>query len=89
MKEMLKRFIYFDYLRFIKYNATGTGLQANATDSSRDVGAQEGGLYNVLNKAIETYQAIQFYITVINSSDYNDVGKEFNGIKRTYSIPYL
>lgn len=86
LKEMLKCFIYFDYMRNVKFKATTQGVVVNSSDTSQNVVV--GNLYNYLNEAINIANAIQTYIVLKNPNDYNQVGMPvFNGYSKNQSIP--
>lgn len=83
MKEMLKGFLFFDFMRQIKYKNTTQGQVVNSSDTSTNV--VYGSLYKYLNDATDTYQSIQDYIQFIQPTDY--VIPAFNGVKKFLSIP--
>lgn len=83
MKNMLLGFIFFDYMRQIKYKATESGMVYTNPDTSAAVHA--GSLYKYLNDAVDTYNAIQYYMSVIQPSDY----PEYNGQSKGYTNPVL
>lgn len=85
MKEMLKGFLFFDFMRQIKYKNTTMGQVVNAADTSQN--SVTGSLYKYLNEAVDTYQAIQDYIKLIYPANY--VTPVFNGVKKELSIPFF
>ncbi len=85
MKEMLKGFIFFDFMRQIKYKNTTMGQVVNSADTSQNV--SPGSLYKYLNDAVATYNAIQLYIKTIEPGNY--LTPEFNGSSKNLSIPVL
>src|SRR3990172_105364 len=80
MKEMLKGFLFFDFMRQIKYKNTTQGQVVNSSDTSQNV--VYGSLYKYLNEATATYQAIQDYIQLIEPGDYILPVPAFNGVKK-------
>ncbi|MES2287764.1 MAG: hypothetical protein V4547_18900 [Bacteroidota bacterium] len=85
MKEMLKGFIFFDFMRQIKYKNTTMGQVVNSADTSQNV--SPGSLYKYLNEAVDTYNAIQLYIRSIAPEDY--ITPVFNGGKKEIAIPFF
>lgn len=85
MKEMLKGFIFFDFMRNAKYKPTTQGIVANSSDTSENIGI--GNLFGFENEAVDTYDVIQYYITQVQPEDYTAIA--FNGIKKSYSIPFF
>lgn len=85
MKEMLKGFIYFDYMRNEQYKATTQGTVVNSADTSKNV--SPANLFNYYNDSVVTYCAIQKYINRINPDDYTDLN--FNGVHKRISIPFF
>lgn len=83
MVEMLCGFIYFDYMRNIKFKATTQGITTMVSDTGEK--SAYGNLYVLLNEATETYIAIQNYIQFVHPELYTSV--EFNGSKKCLTIP--
>lgn len=88
MKIMLLGFIFFDYMRQVKYKATTEGMVYNSPDTSKDT--QIANLYSYLNLATDTFNSIQTFITSISASDYYGAGLPvYNGQEKTISISIL
>ena len=86
MKEMLKGFIFFDYMRNVRFKATTQGIVVNSSDTSQSV--ITGNLYQYLNEAINIAEVIQTYIVLKNPNDFNQVGMPlFNGYSKNLAIP--
>lgn len=83
MIEMLKGFIYYEYLKDQIVQMTPIGTVVPSGENSRDSNSLYTQMYNRYNEAVRTYKAIQEHI-VNNSGDY----AEFNG-KRKMMISYL
>ncbi len=81
MVDMLLGFIFFEYMRQIKYKATTQGIVFNAPDSS--VVTAYGSLYKYYNDSVATHKAIQAYICYKEA----DYPVKFNGIQKDYAIP--
>ncbi len=60
MKEMLKGFIYFQYMRDEKVKVTPSGAVVGQSDNSREAG--EHDIYNRYNEAVKSHTVIQYYI---------------------------
>ena len=73
--EMLKCFIYWEFVSNQKYVDTITGIIVENNENSRETKYGETQIYKIYNKAITSYRAIQKYI-YDNSTSY----PEFNGI---------
>lgn len=75
--EMLKRFIYWEYVRQQKVFNTNTGSVVNENEVSRETNMSESGIFQVYNEGIHTYWAIKWFICD-NESDY----PEYNGQRK-------
>ena len=84
MKEMLKGFVYYIYLRDLVNRATTTGLTKTLSENTENVSSVWFDLNRRYNEAVETYKVIQNYICVVNPENY----REFNGIFLDYNQPY-
>jgi hypothetical protein len=78
MVEMLKGFIYFEFVRDDKYKHTPSGIVVNRSDISREAGFSEFDIYGRYNDAVKNYDVIQWYIQKYKS-DY----PEFNGVPKS------
>ena len=79
MKKMLLGMIYFLYVRDAAVN-TKMGSVINVAENSREAKGEERGLTQRYNKAISTYDAIQWCICDNDTDDYptyNGQHKEF------------
>lgn len=83
MKEMLKGFIYYEYVKDQIVQMTPLGPVVPSGENSRNSNTLYTQIYTRYNDAARTYKAIQAYITD-NSGDY----KEFNGLRKML-ITYL
>lgn len=70
MKEMLKGFIYFEYMRDVQFKNTENGMMINQYENSA-LTSNELPITTRYNEALKTYDAIQWYIKE-NSEDYPD-----------------
>ena len=84
MKEMLKGFVYYIYLRDLVNRATTTGLTRVLHENSENVNAVWYDLNRRYNEAVETYKIIQHYMTITNSTEYT----EYNGVFIDYNQPF-
>lgn len=81
MVKMLLGFIFWEYMRQVKFKATTQGVVVNAADTSKPT--PYGYLYKYYNDAVSTYHAIQHYIC----TNPNDFAIKFNGQEKDYAIP--
>lgn len=79
--EMLKGFVYFDYVRDSDYFNTISGNVKNDFANSVSVTSVQFGLDERYNIALSTYCEIQWYINE-NSSDY----PEYNGLNKEVKV---
>lgn len=70
MKEMLKGFIYFQYMRDLPFKSTESGIMINQHENTV-LTPNDLPITTRYNQAVKTYEAIQWYI-VQNSDDYPD-----------------
>lgn len=85
---MLCGFIFFDYMKQVKYKATTQGIVVNTPDTTRE--SVTGNLYNYLNEAIETFTSIQAYILSIHPELFNLTNDTpFNGQRKRFGISIL
>ena len=76
MKEMLLGFIYFEYMRDMKFKSTPSGVVVGSSEVSRETPSEENNLYARYNLSIKSYRTIQWYIE--NNEDGYDYD-EYNG----------
>lgn len=82
MVQLLKEFIYFEYVRNQKVANSNGGNVVNINEASRETVSFETDIYDAYNNGIKNYKAIQFYICE-NSTDYptyNGERKDITGI---------
>ena len=79
--DMLKGFIYYQYVLDQKFKNTTTGTVINETSFSRDVAMTKSTIEDRYNLAVDSYIAIQLYI-MDDKLSY----PEFNGIKKRMSF---
>lgn len=77
MIEMLKGFIYFEYVKDLTNQMTVVGNVLPVGENSQQASTLYSMMYARYNEAVRTYKAIQTYITQ-HSGDY----AEFNGKKK-------
>jgi hypothetical protein len=81
MKEMLKGFIYYEYLKDQVSQVTAVGMLTPKGENSESVSGLFTQLYTRYNDAVRSYKGVQRYITT-RRGDYSG----FNG--RTKSLAY-
>lgn len=79
MREMLKGFLYFEFVREQKYKNTDTGVFVHSNETTREVGFTELNIYGRYNESLRTYRAIQAFICK-NNTDYPDYNGQIKGI---------
>lgn len=62
MLEMLKGFMYFEYMRKSQIKNTAFGAVKQVSEVSRESAYTEFNIYAAYNESINTYNAIQWYI---------------------------
>jgi len=77
IKEMLKRFIYYNYLKSKAYKASQNGIVSSQLENS--VNTSNEFLYSKYNEGVLNYKAIQQKI-IDNSSDYPDFNGQYKGV---------
>lgn len=80
VKEMLKGFIYWEFVKAQKAKNTITGNVVGQNEVSREADWNETEIYNNYNQAVMSYRSIQRYI-VENHTDYT----EYKGLIKQYN----
>ena len=83
LKQMLKAFVYFLYVRDTTTSQTTVGIKRTKSDNSENVSAIHHGITLKYNDGIKNYDAIQYYMI-----DNEDVYPEFLGIHKCFSHPF-
>ena len=81
---MLVGFIYFEYTRFQKIQNTITGNVNAQNEVSTMASWGETNIYINYNKAIDSYKAIQYHIS-LNEANYAD----YNGVCKGYTSEFI
>lgn len=81
MKEMLKGFIYFHYVRDNMVNQTTVGSKQTESENSKNISATSAFIQSRFNDSVDDFKNIQYYIEE-NDGDYTD----YNGQKIGYSL---
>ena len=79
--EMLKGFVYFNYLRDRNTTVTNDGFVRTLGENSETVTAVKHDLVKAYNEAVDTFKVIQYYMDTVNASDY----PEFDGVCLNYN----
>lgn len=77
IKEMLKHFIYFNYIRVQDSQNRTTGVKKTLSENSENMSFNDHGLDAKYNTGVKTFEAIRKYICE-NYSDY----PEYKGISK-------
>lgn len=71
MKEMLLGFIYFEFMKDMKFKSTDSGVTVGQSENSRETGFTESDIYSRYNEALKSYWTIQWFIVIDNAkADY-------------------
>jgi len=81
IKEMLRGFIYFSYVRDLQTRLTTVGMTKTKHENSTWTDAVMHDLIERYNNAIGSYQAIQYFMCNMESSVY----PEFKGVRKAYN----
>lgn len=82
MKEMLKGFVFFHYVRDDMFKQTPTGAKSVKSDNSNNVTLTSMNIQGRFNDSVNDYKVIQDYIKE-NDTDYHT----FLGKDLSYSLP--
>jgi hypothetical protein len=74
MKEMLKGFIYFEYMRDNVYHKTRSGVMQSTSENAENKGYNGYNLVQAYNEAVESANVISYYIL-----DNNTLYTTYNG----------
>lgn len=80
MLEMIKGFIYFQYLKDLTNTVAVSGNVRQMGENSENVSTLNSMIYTRYNEAVKTYKTIQKFICD-NSKDY----LKYNGVKVSYA----
>ena len=72
MKAMVLGFVYFEYMRDMKYKATPSGTVTGVAEVSRETAFEENNIYGRYNSSLASYRTIQWYI------ENNEAGYEYD-----------
>lgn len=80
VKEMLKGFIYWEFVKSTKTFNTITGTVVGQNEASRETDWNETEVYNNYNQAVHSYRSIQRYIDENSSTypEYKGLSKQLN-----------
>lgn len=76
MIDMLKGFVYFEYVRDNVTRLTTTGIKRTDSANSENVSAIHHDINSRYNESIATYLAVQYFMSQTNEVDY----PEYEGI---------
>jgi hypothetical protein len=79
LNEVLKSFIWSDYIRYIQTPQTLVGTKQNNSEVSINLGLQASRITEVYNNGIDSYCAIQYFINdnISNYPEYEGVSKKY------------
>jgi hypothetical protein len=80
MIDLLEAFVYFDWHRYNLNKSVSTGMVRGDSENSNLVSPEAFGIYDKYNRGVESYRAIQQYI-----SDNSSVYPTFNGNRLNYA----
>ncbi len=82
MKEMLKGFVYFHWVRDNMTSQTTVGSKQTQSENADNISATSALIQSRFNDSVDAFLSIQYYIEQ-NDSDYED----YNGKQIGYSLP--
>lgn len=80
MVQMVKEFIFFEYVRNQKVENGNNGNVVNMAEASREALNIETDIYDAYNEGLKSYWAIQWYVCE-HSEDY----PKYNGERKSYT----
>lgn len=83
IKEMLKAFVYYLYVRDTTTRQTTVGIERPESNNAMSITAVLHNITVKYNEGICSFKAIQYYI-LDNEADYS----EFLGVNKAYSHPF-
>jgi hypothetical protein len=84
IKEMLKAFVYYEYIKSLPTRATTIGIKRTQGENSENVSAIAHDITIKYNRAITTYCTIQWWMGDEDSENY----EEYEGIPKKFNHPY-
>ncbi len=84
IKEMLKGFVYYAYLRQRVTRVDTTGISMVLSENNEPVSAIYHDITRRYNEAIETFKVIRYYMINVDASTY----PEFKGVDKQFNHPY-
>lgn len=81
IKEMLRGFVYYDYLRDQQTRVTTVGLKRVDGSNSETISGIQHDLNSRYNESIETFHAIQCYMDHVDPDTY----PEYDGIYKPFN----
>lgn len=84
MKEMLKAFTYFHYVRELNAVQTPVGMKETESANSENRSLFANGIVAKYNIGVETFKAIQYFIVNDKEFEYN----EYKGQELEYNHPF-
>ena len=84
MKEMLKAFVYYEYVKGLSTSLTTIGIKRTLGENSENVSAIAHDITIKYNRAVETYCTIQWWM---NDED-SDTYPEYKGVPIDFNHPY-
>lgn len=70
LKNMLLGFIYFEYMRQVRYKNTVTGSVVATPEISTNASDNHNNLYKFFNESVNTFEAIRWKIQQNKTEDY-------------------
>ena len=84
IKEMLKGFVYYAYLRQRVTRVDTTGISMVLSENNEPVSAIYHDITRRYNEAVETFKVIQYYMCNVDEATY----PEFNGVDKPFNQPF-
>jgi|TARA_R110000796_G_scaffold111023_2_gene222555 hypothetical protein len=84
MKEMLKDFVYYLFLRDVVTRSSTVGLERVIGENSESVSAIQHDVTSRYNEGVDNFHTIQYYMKTYDSATY----PEYKGVKLNFASIY-
>lgn len=84
IKEMLKGFVYYLYVRDIITRVTTIGAEMPESVNAETISGIKHDITSRFNEAVDEFKTLQFYMTCVNPDDY----PEFAGSNQDFNHPF-
>jgi len=81
IKEMLKDIVYYLFVRDLVSRVSTVGLELVLGENTQSVSAIQHDITSRYNQGIDTFQTIQYYMSIFNKTDF----PEYKGVKQSFA----